>query len=93
MSDPAIHQQLLVSAPADSDPQETAEWRDAFRAVLQAAGPARAREFMDMLSAHGARPGGRLAAGARHALRQHHPACAAAGRSRATWRSRSGWPR
>ncbi len=51
MSDPSIHQQLAAAAPADSDPQESAEWRDAFRAVLQAAGPARARELMDMLSA------------------------------------------
>ena len=51
MNDRTIHQQLPVSAPADSDPQESAEWRDAFRAVLQAAGPARARELMDMLSA------------------------------------------
>ncbi|MBP6543336.1 MAG: hypothetical protein KA265_12145, partial [Piscinibacter sp.] len=50
MSDPSIHQQLAAAAPADSDPQESAEWRDAFRAVLQAAGPARARELMDMLS-------------------------------------------
>ena len=51
MSDPSIHQQLVATAPADSDPQESAEWRDAFRAVLHAAGPARARELMDMLSA------------------------------------------
>ncbi len=50
MSDPSIHQQLVATVPADSDPQESAEWRDAFRAVLQAAGPARARELMDMLS-------------------------------------------
>ena len=46
MSDPSIHQLLAATAPADSDPQESAEWRDAFRAVLQAAGPARARELM-----------------------------------------------
>jgi len=50
MSDPSIHQQLVATVPADSDPQESAEWRDAFRAVLQATGPARARELMDMLS-------------------------------------------
>ena len=37
--------------PADSDPQESAEWREALAAVLQAAGPQRVAELMDMLGA------------------------------------------
>ena len=51
MSDPQIQKHLDHPTRLDSDPQESAEWRDAFRAVLQAAGPERARELMDMLSA------------------------------------------
>ncbi len=37
------------AAPADADPQETAEWRDAF-AALAAQGPARARFILDELA-------------------------------------------
>ncbi|MGY4830797.1 pyruvate dehydrogenase (acetyl-transferring), homodimeric type [Sphaerotilaceae bacterium SBD11-9] len=48
MSDPAIRQHL---PPVDSDPQESAEWRDALASVLQAAGPQRVRELMGMLAA------------------------------------------
>jgi pyruvate dehydrogenase complex dehydrogenase (E1) component len=33
----------------DSDPPETAEWRDAFAALLAAAGPPRVREIMVIL--------------------------------------------
>jgi len=51
MSDPFIHQHLDKPIGLDSDPQESAEWRDAFHAVLQVAGPDRVRELMDMLSA------------------------------------------
>jgi pyruvate dehydrogenase E1 component len=36
----------------DSDPQESAEWRDALSALLQASGPARVRQVMDMLAAN-----------------------------------------
>ena len=50
MSDPSIHPHLQLAAPPDSEPQESAEWRDALQAVLQAAGPQRVRELMDMLS-------------------------------------------
>ncbi|EHR72366.1 pyruvate dehydrogenase E1 component, homodimeric type [Burkholderiales bacterium JOSHI_001] len=50
MSDPSIHPHLQLAAPPDSDAQESAEWRDALQAVLQAAGPQRVRELMDMLS-------------------------------------------
>jgi pyruvate dehydrogenase E1 component len=55
MSDPKI--QSLLSAglsankPADADPQETAEWQAALASVLQAAGPERVREIMDVLAA------------------------------------------
>jgi len=37
-------------SPADDDAQETAEWLDALRGVVQAAGPARARYLMTQLS-------------------------------------------
>jgi len=33
----------------DSDPQESAEWRDALLSVLQASGPQRTRQILDML--------------------------------------------
>ena len=45
MSDPFIQHHLDTPIGLDSDPQESAEWRDAFHAVLQAAGPA-ALEFV-----------------------------------------------
>ncbi len=35
----------------DSDPQETAEWRDALASLLAAAGPQRVREILDALAA------------------------------------------
>jgi pyruvate dehydrogenase E1 component len=37
--------------PADPDPQETAEWRDALAAVVARAGPERARFLLDALAA------------------------------------------
>ncbi len=43
--------QALPDAPADGDPQETAEWREALRSLLASAGPQRVRQIMDMLSA------------------------------------------
>ncbi len=36
--------------PGDPDPQESAEWRDAFAAVLASGGPARARFLLDQLA-------------------------------------------
>ena len=51
MSDPFIQTNLDIPTGLDSDPQESAEWRDAFHAVLQTAGPDRIRELMDMMSA------------------------------------------
>ena len=36
--------------PADTDPQETAEWADAFAALLASQGPARARFMLDALA-------------------------------------------
>jgi pyruvate dehydrogenase E1 component len=52
MSDSSIQPQLAQAAPfADSDPAESAEWRDALASLLQAAGPQRVREIMDMLAA------------------------------------------
>ena len=40
-----------VAGVADTDPAETAEWRDALSAVLAAGGPARARFLLDQLAA------------------------------------------
>ena len=40
------HQHLTT----DPDPQETAEWREAFEALIAAQGPARARQILDDLS-------------------------------------------
>ena len=42
-----IDHQLLSTDP---DPQETAEWREAFEALIAAQGPARARQILDDLS-------------------------------------------
>ncbi|PZQ73794.1 MAG: pyruvate dehydrogenase (acetyl-transferring), homodimeric type, partial [Variovorax paradoxus] len=43
---------LLQSAADahDPDPAETAEWRDAFLALVQSQGPARARQMLDELA-------------------------------------------
>ena len=49
MNDP-IRSSLLTPAAADPDPQETAEWRAALQAVLDHAGPARARQLLDELA-------------------------------------------
>jgi len=50
MSDPSIQPRLVPASDfVDSDPQETAEWRDAFASLLAAAGPQRVREIMDVL--------------------------------------------
>jgi pyruvate dehydrogenase E1 component len=43
--------QVVTSSPArDPDPQETAEWREAFEALAASQGPARARQMLDELS-------------------------------------------
>ncbi len=41
---------LATPVPADLDPQETAEWRDAFAALVQQHGPERARFMLDELA-------------------------------------------
>ncbi|MEJ8850326.1 alpha-ketoglutarate dehydrogenase [Variovorax rhizosphaerae] len=46
----APHLAALVSGAADSDPQETAEWREAFAALVASTGPARARWMLDELA-------------------------------------------
>ncbi len=43
-------QNLLAPADIDIDPQETAEWRDAFAALVATQGPARARQMLDELA-------------------------------------------
>jgi pyruvate dehydrogenase E1 component len=40
----------LPAADADTDPQETAEWRDAFAALVATEGPQRARKILDELA-------------------------------------------
>jgi len=42
---------FLLAAGADSDPAETAEWREAFAALVDNVGPARARFILDQLAA------------------------------------------
>ncbi|RZI96044.1 MAG: pyruvate dehydrogenase (acetyl-transferring), homodimeric type, partial [Variovorax sp.] len=42
---------LSVATPADPDPQETAEWRDAFAALVATHGAERARQILDTLAA------------------------------------------
>ncbi|MEF7613693.1 alpha-ketoglutarate dehydrogenase [Aquincola sp. MAHUQ-54] len=44
MTDASMH------ARPDDDPQESAEWREALQALLEAAGPARVRQIMDLLA-------------------------------------------
>jgi len=41
---------MQAQTPDDSDPQETAEWREAFEALAVAHGPARARHMLNELS-------------------------------------------
>jgi pyruvate dehydrogenase complex dehydrogenase (E1) component len=84
MSDSSIQPQLAQAAPfTDSDPAETAEWRDALASLLLAAGPQRVREIARRRSA-GSR---------RRARPTSTPSPPRASRpSRATWASRSAWP-
>ncbi|WP_232290868.1 alpha-ketoglutarate dehydrogenase [Polaromonas naphthalenivorans] len=49
-----MHQQLAPFRsvePVDPDPAESAEWRDALMSLLQASGPGRTRQILDMLDA------------------------------------------
>ena len=39
-----------AARPVDSDPDESAEWREALLGVVEAAGPERARELLDLLT-------------------------------------------
>ncbi|HZY15265.1 MAG TPA: pyruvate dehydrogenase (acetyl-transferring), homodimeric type, partial [Ramlibacter sp.] len=55
MSDQSLSHHLTEPG-GDSDPVETAEWRDALAAVLAAEGPQRARFILDQLSALGHSP-------------------------------------
>ena len=41
---------VRAAAPADPDPGESAEWREALLGVVEAAGPERARELLDLLT-------------------------------------------
>ena len=50
MRDTPIPSSIGVIPTLDSDPQETAEWKDALQSVLQVAGPQRVREIMDVLA-------------------------------------------
>ena len=56
MSDMSIPSSADVLSAPDSDPQETAEWKDALQAVLQVAGPQRVREIMDALATSAREP-------------------------------------
>jgi len=52
VSDASIQSQLgQATKLADSDPEESAEWRDALASLLRAAGPQRVHEIMDVLAA------------------------------------------
>ncbi len=57
MLDTSIQSSIGVIPTLDSDPQETAEWKDALQAVLQVAGPQRVREIMDALAISARDPG------------------------------------
>ncbi|MGH6640053.1 MAG: hypothetical protein ACREBY_15830, partial [Polaromonas sp.] len=54
MNDSTPHHLLMQAAATDPgrdpDPQETAEWREAFEALAATQGPARARQMLDELS-------------------------------------------
>jgi pyruvate dehydrogenase E1 component len=47
MNAPTLHSLLM---PTDIDPQETAEWHDAFAALVATQGPERARQILDELA-------------------------------------------
>lgn len=47
---PLLTQAADAKPERDPDPQETAEWREAFEALLATQGPARARQMLGELS-------------------------------------------
>src|SRR4051812_25210091 len=47
---------FVTADPGDIDPSETAEWRDAFLALVATHGPQRARFILDQLAALGSGP-------------------------------------
>jgi pyruvate dehydrogenase E1 component len=55
MTDHSLHRFLLAPG-ADSDPAETAEWRDALAALVANEGPERARFILDQLAAQARAP-------------------------------------
>ncbi|MBA2965456.1 MULTISPECIES: alpha-ketoglutarate dehydrogenase [Ramlibacter] len=55
MTDHSLHRFLLAPG-ADSDPAETAEWRDALAALVANEGPARARFILDQLAVQARTP-------------------------------------
>ena len=50
MKEPSESHLLPLADTFDSDPQETAEWHDAFAAMLESGGPQRARQVLDSLA-------------------------------------------
>src|SRR5689334_16764193 len=50
MTDQSLTRFLAPSPGADLDPGETAEWREAFLALVATEGPARARFILDQLA-------------------------------------------
>ena len=46
----SLHMNQGSASGGDSDPVETAEWRDAFDALVQTNGPLRARFILDELA-------------------------------------------
>ena len=50
MSSHVIQWHMDSEPSNDPDPEETAEWRNALASVLQAAGPQRTRQLLDMLA-------------------------------------------
>jgi pyruvate dehydrogenase E1 component len=57
MIDPSKNPHRADPLGPDPDPQESAEWRDAFDSLLRAGGPQRVRDIMDMLAAAARDPG------------------------------------
>jgi pyruvate dehydrogenase E1 component len=80
----------LLSTPpsADIDPEETAEWRDAFARWCSATGRRARASCWTRWHAPGGSPGSRL-----NTPYVNTVAPSSSRRSRATWRSRSGWRR
>ena len=67
-----------VRFPGDADAAETREWLAALASLVEAAAPSARASCSTRCRTRRARFALRLAAGARHALRQHHPGARAA---------------